>query len=264
MAKKTIYYRDPLKDDFASLSIHPKPVTADFPFLLRGPLWKLSEFFVYRMVATPVIFLIGKVGFGLRIRNRRVLKELRGTGFYLYGNHTQNMMDAYTPSLAVFPHHAHIVTGPEAVSAPVLRRFVQLLGAIPLPDETGGVKPFRNALKTRLEQGRTITIYPEAHIWPWYTGIRPFTADSFSYPVRDDLPVLAFATTYRQRKLLKNRPPRLTVTLSEPFYPDPSLSPYEARQKLRNQVYGFLLEQSSATDNYAYYDYVLSPASGEE
>lgn len=56
---------------------------------------------------------------------------LRGRGFFLCGNHTQTMMDAYTPSLAVFPRHAHIVVGPAAVSLPLPGRVVQLLGAIP-------------------------------------------------------------------------------------------------------------------------------------
>lgn len=255
MAKKTITYADPLHDDFAQNGIQAKPVSEDFPFAIRNPLWRVLEFVFYRLLATPAVWLIGKLGFGLRIKNRRALRALRGTGWFLYGNHTHGMMDAYTPTLISFPRHAHIVTGPEAVSVPVVRRLVQLLGGIPLPGSLRGYRPFLEALRLRLRQGRTVTVYPEAHIWPWYTGVRPFPDGSFAYPVRENVPVVAFATTYRRRRLFKGLWPCMTVTLSEPFYPDPALSAHEAKKKLREQVYAFLSQTVSAPDNYAYYEY---------
>lgn len=256
MAKKVIYYEDALHDDFADNGIEAKPVPSDFPFALCGPFRRVPEFLCYRLIATPVVWLIAKIGFGLKVKNRKALRQLRGRGYFLYGNHTQTMMDAYTPTIAVFPRHAHIVTGPEAVSIPVLRRFVQLVGGIPLPGTVKGYRPFLDALHLRMAQKRVVTIYPEAHIWPWYTGIRPFPDGSFAYPVRENVPVVAFVTTYRQRRIFKKRPPRLTVTLSAPFFPDETLSPREAKKKLRDEVYAFMCKTAAAPDNYAYYEYV--------
>ena len=255
MPKKTIVYRDELHDDFAGNNIHTKAVPADFPFAVRNPFWVILEFILYRLIATPVVWLIGKVGFGLRIENRRVLRKLRRTGFYLYGNHTQSMMDAYTPSLCAFPHKAHVIVSPDAVSIPGIRRIVQMLGAIPLPDTTGGYPPFLAAQKLRIGQKRAIAIYPEAHIWPWYTGIRPFPDTSFAYPVMMDAPAVAYVTTYRQRRIFKKLWPCMTVTLSEPYYPDRSLPPKQARAKLRGQIYDFMCTRSTQPDNYAYYEY---------
>lgn len=255
MAKKIIYYKDALNDDFADNGIEAKPVPADFPFAIRNPFWRVLEFILYRLIATPAVWLIGKIGFGLRIKNRKVLRQLRGRGFFLYGNHTQNMMDAYTPTLAVFPSHAHIVVGPAAVSVPFLRRFVQLLGGIPLPGSVKGYRPFLEAVHYRMEQKRVVTIYPEAHIWPWYTGIRPFPDGSFAYPVREDAPVVAFVTTYRERRVFKKLWPCLTVTLSEPFYPDKTLPAHEAKKRLRDEVYDFMCKTAATPDNYVYYEY---------
>lgn len=255
MPKKIIYYEDALHDDFAGNNIQTKTVPADFPFALRGPFWRAAEFLVYRGIATPVVYLIGKIGFGLKIKNRRILRSLRGKGFFLYGNHTQNMMDAYTPTLAVFPRHAHIVTGPDAVSIPCICRIVQLLGAIPLPGTMKGYRPFLETMHDRIRQNRVVTIYPEAHIWPWYTGIRPFPDGSFSYPVRENAPAVAFVTTFRKRKVFRKLWPCLTVTLSEPFYPDNALPAHEAKKKLRDEVYGFMCRTAADPDNYAYYEY---------
>ncbi len=255
MAKKIIYYEDELHDDFAGNGIQAKPVPADFPFAIRNIFWRIAEFILYRLIATPVVYLIGKIGFGLKIKNRKALRSLRGKGYFLYGNHTQTMMDAYTPTIAAFPRHAHIVVGAEAVSVPVLRRFVQLLGGIPVPGNLKGYRPFLEALHWRMEQKRVVTIYPEAHIWPWYTGIRPFPDSSFAYPVRENAPVVAFVTTFRRRRVFKKLWPCLTVTLSEPFYPDASLSQHEAKKVLRDDVYDFMCRTAAAPDNYVYYEY---------
>ena len=256
MAKKTIYYSDPVNDDFAATSLKPKPLPPDYPFAVTNPLWRIAEFILYRVIALPIIWLIARVGYGLRIRNRRALRKLRGKGFYLYGNHTQGMMDAYTPALICFPKYAHVAVGPQAVSSPALGLPVRLLGGIPVPDSVKGLRAFMKALSLRVGQKRVVTVYPEAHIWPWYTGIRPFSDACFTYPVRDGAPVAAFVTTYRKRRVFKDLPPRLTVTLSEPFYPNPELDPARARRQLRDAVYGFMCREAARPDNYAYYEYV--------
>ena len=253
--KKTVRVKDEKNDDFAALNVKAETVGADYRYVRKGPLWLAAEFVLYRIIATPLVFLMAKLLFGLRIKNRRSLLKLKKTGYFLYGNHTQNMMDAYTPSLAVFPRHAHIVVGAAAVSVPVLRRIVQFLGGIPVPGTATGYRAFMEALNLRIKQNRVITIYPEAHIWPWFTGIRPFPDSSFAYPVSDNVPVIAFTTTFRKRKVFKNLWPCLTVTLSEPFYPDTSLSPREAKKKLRNQVYDFMCKVASDPDNFIYYEY---------
>ncbi len=260
--KKVIVYRDELHDDFADNNIRTKNVPSDFPFAVTNPFWVAAEFIVYRLIATPLVWLIAKLGFGLRIENRKVLRKLRHTGFYLYGNHTQTMMDAYTPTLCAFPHKAHVIVGPDAVSVPGIRSVVQMLGAIPLPSKAGGYPPFLAAQKLRLRQKRAIAIYPEAHIWPWYTGIRSFPDTSFAYPVSNHVPAVAYVTTYRRRRIFKKLWPLMTVTLSEPFWPDPTVPPKQARAALRRDVCEFMRQRTSLQDNYAYYEY--RKASGDE
>ena len=260
MAKKTIYYSDLQNDDFAKVALEPRPLPDGFPYVITNPFWRAAEFFAYRLIATPIVWLIGKIGFGLRIKNRKAVRKLKKTGYYLYGNHTQNMMDAYTPTLITFPKHAHIVVSPQTVSSTALRIPVQLLGGIPTPGNVKGLRGFTKALSLRINQNRAVTVYPEAHIWPWFTGIRPFSDASFTFPVKDGVPAVAFVTTFRKRKLFTKFPPCLTVTVSEPFYPDASLSNSEAKQQLRNKVYDFMCKEASRPDNYAYYDYVCRSA----
>lgn len=253
---RTVYYSDELNDDFAGTKIETRQIGADYPYVRKNPLWSVAEAIMYRGFATPLVFLIGKLVYGLKIKNRRALRRLRKTGFYLYGNHTQSFMDAAIPTLAAFPRKTYIVANPDAVSIKGIVTLVQMFGGIPIPTSLKALPVFRETLSRRVGQRRAVALYPESHIWPWYTGIRPFGDAAFDYPVRDGAPCVAFTTTYRRRKIFKNGKPLLTVTLSEPFYPDPSLPRQEARGDLRDRVHAFMCETASASGNYEYIKYI--------
>ena len=171
-AKKTIYYTDPLTDDFARTHIHTKEVGADFPFVHRCFLWNFFAKALYYCVAVPIVFLISKLYLGLKYENRRVLRQLRSTGYFLYGNHTR-MLDAFLPAMTAFPKKAYVISNPDAVSLPFLQTLVTMLGVIPIPTKFSGMRQFLASVQQRCQEHSVIAIFPEAHIWPFYTGIRP-------------------------------------------------------------------------------------------
>lgn len=253
--KRIVYYTDELNDDFAGTDIKTCDIGDDFKFINKNPLWRAAAAVVYYLIAFPIVWLISYIGYGLRIKNRRAVRKVRG-GYFLYANHTQMLTDAFAPSIISFPKRAHVVANPDAVSIKGIRQLVMMLGVIPLPASLKMMRPFRDAVEARYGQNRTVTIYPEAHIWPYYTGIRPFGAASFSYPVRLDAPCIAYVTTYRRRKIFKNARPLVTITLSDPFYPDPTLSEREAKQKLRDEIYDFMCSTAKSEDNYSYITYI--------
>lgn len=255
--KRTIYYTDPLRDDFAGNHIKTREVKADFPFVNKGKLWNFSAFLLYNFLALPIAYLVSKIYLGIRFENKKALKEVKESGVFLYGNHTREL-DPFIPALAVFPKKAYVVANPDAVSIPFLKSVVLMLGAIPIPTELGGMRGFWATIRLRYSQGSCIAIYPEAHIWPFYTGIRPFADTSFRYPVEADAPVVAMVTTYRKRRGLFRfcKKPGMTVTFSEPMYPDASLPARKAKAELRDRVYSFMCRVSSAKENVQYIEYV--------
>jgi len=93
-------------------------------------------------------------------------------------------------------------------------------------------------------------IYPEAHIWPYYNGIRPFPDTAFAYPVREQVPAVGVVVVYRQRKLLRFLPPCITVVVGEPVYPDASLPPRSARRALHQKVYTFMCDTVARRHSY--------------
>ena len=100
--------------------------------------------------------------------------------------------------------------------------------------------------RLRCQNGDNVTIYPEAHIWPYYTGVRPFPDASFCYPVKFNAPTFAFFTAYtKPRGLLSRfRKANMTVFVSDPILPDPALPPRERQREIRDKVYRFMLEKA--------------------
>ena len=130
-----------------------------------------------------------------------IIKEIKKRGkkkqgFFMYGNHTQQTGDAVIPSLCVNPRSVYIVVHSNNVSMPYLGRVTPYMGALPLPDNLKAARNFKEAVHTRYKQGNIVLVYPEAHIWPYYTGVRPFPDSSFAYPIKCNAPTVAFFTAF--------------------------------------------------------------------
>ncbi len=255
-----IEYENELEDDFAGVTRETIRIGADFPYLHKNPLWNLSAAVVYRGIMTPFAYLYCKCKFRLRIVGREKLKKLEG-GYFLYGNHTLLAGDAFVPNLVSFPTRNYVVVGAANLSVKGARNWTQMSGALPIPTELSGMRPFLSAMQTRIEAGHCITVYPEAHIWPYYTGIRPFGAAAFRYPVRFSKPVFCTTVTYSARK--RSKTPRITVYVDGPFFADPSLPTRVQEKALRDAVYGTMCERAKLS-TYAPVTYRKKEAAAKE
>ena len=251
--KKTFYYSDEINDDFAGTKIKRKELPADYPYFSRNPVRKLFEFILYRLIVTPIIFLAQTIVFREKFKNRKALKKYRKNGCFIYANHTSAVSDAFKPTLVTFPQKAYILINPDGVSIPVIGKAVEMLGGVPLPTQRRGMKNFHNAVLRHAEKKHCIVIYPEAHIWPYYTKIRPFKDVSFRYPAEADKPVFCFTTTFQKRRFFKH--PKETIYVDGPFFPDKNLTPKENQKYLRDLVYNTMVERSKFS-TYEYTEYI--------
>ncbi len=150
------------------------------------------------------------------------------------------------------PHRASIIVSPDAVSVPGLNMFIPILGGIPIPSTLQSTKNYLKYLKYLVSKKRAIFLYPEAHIWPYYNKIRNFPDHSFAYPIRFNTPAYAFVVLYRQRKIKKYKKPKITVIISNPFFP----KDYDNdRTKLRNAIHDFMVDTINKYGSYEYIKY---------
>ena len=244
--RRVIYYEDELNDEFSTAVIVPRRIDGDYIYDRHGALRAFTRFFWYRIVATPLAFLYVKLSLHQRSVGSEKLRPFYGTGVYLYGNHTQAVGDPLTPNVFCFPKRVSFIVHPNNVSMPVLGRINPSLGAIPLPDTREAYRNFIDCINGRIGSGHAVVIYPEAHIWPYYTKIRPFPDGSFGYPSKDGTPVFCFVNTYQKRG--NKRKPRMTTYIDGPFYPDMTLSLKERRKKLRDEVYAQMCERAELSN----------------
>ncbi|MBQ7161085.1 MAG: hypothetical protein IJR90_05205 [Clostridia bacterium] len=233
--RKVIYYTDELNDEFSVAQITPKKIDGNYVYLRDGLFRRFTHFFWYRVVATPIAFFYVKLKFRQKTVGREAFKECRKRGYFLYGNHTQDIGDAFIPNIIDFPKTNYVIVHPNNVSIPAVGRVAPSLGALPLPDGMDAYRNFTAAIDRRISEDRAIVIYPEAHIWPYYTGIRPFPDTSFDYPARLGVPVYCFTNTYQKRRFSKK--PRIVTYVDGPFFPDPERSRRDNRRELREKVY---------------------------
>lgn len=258
--KKVIRYKDELNDDFAGNDIQVKALPENYVYVKKNPLWRLGAFLLYYVVAVPVATVYNKLFHGEHIKNKKVLRKYRRKGYYIYGNHTMSAADAFTPGRVSFPKKANIIVSPAAVSVPVVSSLVEMLGGVPIATSMDGMRNFISAMGEYSKRHKVIMIYPEAHIWPYYTGIRPFKDVSFKYPAKDGRPVFCFTRVFKKGVLSKR--PRVTVYVDGPFFPVKGASVKENQKYLRDCVYNAMTARA-ALNKTEYIRYVKDDEAAE-
>ena len=251
--QKIIYYSS-LSDDFVETKNQTKTVPENYKFIRTSLFAKFSDailFCLLKLIASfYAIFVLH-----LKIKGKNKLKTyVKSTkkGYYIYANHVLTYGDVYNPAL-YNPIHSYYICDSSNLGIPVLGPLLPYVGALPIPDSIRGKKNLFDAISTRAKQGKAIVIYPEAHVWPYYTGIRPFETTSFSFPVRDNLPIFTATTTFQPRKNAHKKP-RVTIYIDGPFYPDESLDKKSRAKNLHDKAYNALTSRAKhSTVKYIHY-----------
>ncbi|MTV82593.1 1-acyl-sn-glycerol-3-phosphate acyltransferase [Secundilactobacillus folii] len=185
----------------------------------------------------------------IRYVNGNLLKQLH-SGAYLYANHTQPQGDVFSPFCVI--HHPAVIVSPANLGIPIIGRLIPLGGGLPIPNNIRDMHRFTEAVYQQVDQNHTVVIYPEAHVWPFATRIRPFNETSFHYPSYHPAPVYTMTTTYQASKW--HQKPNITVYLDGPFFVDTSL-PAKQRQKDLHDKVMLQFEKRSQNSSYAYLNY---------
>ncbi len=253
MKGKTIYYSDELSNDFANTSIKTKPLGKKFKYVHKNIVWRVLCFLLYYIIAIPLVFIINKLLNHQKFKNKKVLKSVKNTGYFIFCNHSSHINDCFANAYAVALKRNYIVCNPDATSIPMLRNIVQMLGAIPLGSTYDEKKAFIKCINYRIKQKQVVTIFPEAHIWPFYTKIRNYPSTSFKYAVKLNVPSFCITHCYQKRRIIKR--PKIVSYIDGPFYINNELNSEEATIDLRNRIYQTMCERAKQHSTYEYYHY---------
>lgn len=245
-----IRYYTSFEDDFETTANQDYKIPENYKWVNDNFLFKILSKIIYA-VAIVIGFIYCKLFLHIKIIGRDKLKNLK-SGFFIYANHTQPFGDVFIPALCVFPKRIYTVVSSANYGIPVVKRFLPYLGALPILETVSGIKKLNKAIEYRINSGKAVVIYPEAHVWKYYTGIRNFADTSFKYPVKLNIPAFSTTVTYRKSKFFKK--PLIQVYIDGPFYPQGDTNGEKATN-LHNVVYKAACNRAK-NSNYDYIKYV--------
>lgn len=251
---KTIYYEDELNDEFSKSSIEPRIIDENYKYVHKNPLWNLCSFVLQNILSVPIKILYAKIKFRIKYIGKEKIKPYKNEGYFIYGNHTQPFADTFIPSIPMYPKRNFLIVNPVNISLKGTGTLVEMLGAMPIPSNKSAMKNFLEAIKQKTNKGYAITIYPEAHIWPYYTKIRPFKDVSFKYPIQLKKPAFCITNTY-QSYGKNNKKIKIVSYIDGPFYPNKELTLKEQQKELRNKIYN-CMEERSKNSNIEHIKYI--------
>ena len=189
---------------------------------------------------------------GVRFVNKEALSPWAGKSLFIYGNHTLPFGDVALTITLNYPNKVSAMMSPANFGIPVIGKVLEWANMLPVPTTQDQHEDFHKGMDSLIDEGTAIAIYPEAHVWPFYTHIRPSSAQSFSYPVRYGVPVFCSTVTYQRRRFFRR--PKVTVYIDGPFFPEMDGEKDAKSEKLRDQIYAAMVDRSSeSTYEYAAY-----------
>lgn len=217
----------------------------NYKFVSDNDLYNLISDIVYYFIAVPVIYIISKVMFGLKIEGRENLKKVNGAAITV-SNHV-HFLDCAMIGLAMFPKRIYYTASDGSFKMPVIRHLVKLLNALPISDNINSKKKLLLAINNLLTKGEKVHFYPEASMWPYHEKIRKFKNGAFEVATRNNVPVIPIVFKFREvtgwRKFIKEKP-FITLKILEPVYPNNEASRREQIESLKEIVSNKMKEES--------------------
>ena len=248
--EKKVYYYKTYEDDFVKTDNPNYTLPDDYIWIHNNLIYKISSIILYY-----IVYFLGRIYckffLHIKIENKEILKKYKKQGYFLYGNHTLPIGDVFIPTI-ISNNRIYVIGNSTNLKVKVIGPLLPMIGILPIPEKIIKIKDLINAVNTRIKENKTIVIYPEAHVWPYYTKIRPFKNTSFKYPVDLKTPVFCITTTYYKRKI--GNKPGIKVYIDGPFLVNNQISNKENQEMLCQKVYNQMVERSK-NNTYEYVEY---------
>ena len=196
------------------------------------------------LIAIPILFVLNKIVFGFEVEGRENIEKVEG-GKITVSNHV-HPMDCTMNALINLPEKTYFPTLKANFEIPVVRHLIRLLNAVPIPNEMSNKKEFLKTMQGLLKEGKTIHLYPEVSLWPYYEKVRKFKKGAFILAIENNVPIVPIVYLFEKPQgiyeIFKSKPV-IKAKVLEPIYPDHSLEKKEAIEKLKDQVHGAMEDE---------------------
>lgn len=217
-----------------------REITEDYRFVNKNILFRLWS----RLLRRIGILIVGpyiKYRYKLKIVGKKNIKKVRKQGCMVTINHVHNFDNLLVGTKLLHHRKCYFITLKDNINMPFVGFLLRSLGGLPIPTSTKAMPAFEKSVNELLQKKKAILICPEASLWPYYRGVRPFKRGAFRFAIKNDVPILPVVISFR-RRLKKNKKYKyyFTVQVGQPLYADSSLKNKNERiSELQKRTYNF-------------------------
>lgn len=194
-------------------------VNEKYKYVPTNIFFRIISWIVYYLIAVPILSIILKLVYDLKIEGKENIKDLQGSAITV-SNHVL-VLDCAMVGLAVCgKKKIFYTTQSESFQIPFVRKLIKLLRAIPIPKGVKNKERMVKEISNLLKDNKFVHFYPEAILYPYCNKIRHFKNGAFDLAIKNDVPVVPIVIKFRQpkgiRKILK-RKKDVTLKILEPI-----------------------------------------------
>ena len=191
------------------------------------------------IIAKPVV----AIRLGLRVKGKKNLKKHKDVikkGIVSTSNHV-HMWDYLALSTTLLHHKLHVLSWAPDISGEN-GKMIRLTGGIPIPEnDLRATVTYLKSVNKMIKDGGWLQIYAEGSMWEYYQPIRPFKKGMAYFSIKNDVPILPMAFSYRKpgwiRRKIFRQIALFTLNIGEPIYPNKELEGNDAEIDLTTRVH---------------------------
>ena len=226
----------------------------NYPYLDDSLSFKIQNFinqFLLRIIVVP----LNNLRYGVKVKGKENLKPFRKlfkNGAMTVCNHVYRwdlvcVLRAMGIHRTWFPIYAEHLKGKDAW-------FVRYCGGIPVPETSGGMRPFNAAFDELHKRKQWMHVFPEASSWRFYTPVRSFKKGAFTMAYRYGMPLIPCVISYRKRTGIykifdKTGEPLITLNVGTPIIPDTTKPRKDETDRLLHEAHAQMVKMAGITKN---------------
>ena len=190
------------------------------------------------LVIYPILYVFNKVFLGFKIENKEKLKEIKG-GKVTISNHI-HPLDCTMNGIINFPNRVYFPTLSSNFKIPVVRHLIRILYAIPIEE-----------INKALKNEKTIHMYPEGALWPYYEKIRKFKNGAFKIAAKAEVPIVPILYVLKEPKgiyKLYKKKKCIHAVILDPIYPNKDIDMWKRAEEMKERAHKIMNDYQNFID----------------
>lgn len=228
-------------------------VNENYKFVNKNIFYRFFSFIFY-FFAFLILYPALKIFYLPKIKGKKNIKNIKNAVYIC--NHTFILDSAVINTQILKFRRPYIIATSDNLRMPVVKTMVRLFKAVPIPKGIKAYKKFLTEVDYELKNKKSILIYPEGSMWPYYSKIRPFNSGAFRFSIKNNVPVVPICISFRKPNkfysFFKRKSPLININILEPVYPNIDNDYKTEENRMNSIIYKNMNDCFTENNTYTY------------